>query len=82
MYVIFFSLVINIKIIQANEEAGLNHADYESQNVSDENISKSEPSNEEINLSSKGRKRRSKKARKGRKSRWKESSTNGLVDCI
>ena len=82
MYVIFFSLVINIKIIYANEEAGLNHADYESQNVSDENISKSESSNEEINLSSKGRKRRSKKARKGRKSRWKESSTNGLVDCI
>ena len=40
----------------ADEELGLNYVDHESENVSDETISKSESSDEEINLLSKEKK--------------------------
>ena len=74
--------VNNIKIKMADEEIGLNHVDQESENVSDETISKSKPSEEENNLFSKEKKRKSKKGRKVRKSTWMASTIDDLVDCI
>ena len=59
-----------------DEEVGLNHVDRESKNVSDETISKSESSDEEIYLV------RAEKDGKGRKSTWKESTIGDFVDCI
>ena len=59
-----------------DEEVGLNHVDRESKNVSDEAISKSESSDEEIYLV------RAEKDGKGRKSTWKESKIGYFVDCI
>ena len=66
----------------ADEEIGLNHVDQESENVSDETISKSKSSEEENNLFSKEKKRKSKKGRKVRKSTWMASTIDDLVDCI
>ena len=49
--------VNNIKIKMADKEVGLNHVDQESENVSDETISKSESSVVENNLFSKKKKK-------------------------
>ena len=66
----------------ANKEVGLNHVDYQFENVSDSTITKSESSDDEINLFTKGKQKKSKKSRKGQKSAWKNSTMNDLVDSI
>ena len=65
-----------------DKEVELNHVAHESENVSDETISNSESLDEETNLFSKGKERKSKKGRKDRKPPWKESAIDGLVDYI
>ena len=72
----------NTKIKMADEEVRLNHANHESENVSDETFSTLESSDEEIYLFSKGKESKSKKCRTGRKSTWKASTIDDLIDCI
>ena len=66
----------------ADEENELNHVDHKSENVSDETISKLESSDDEINLFSKRKKRKTRKGKKRQKSTWKESRNDDLVNCI
>ena len=48
----------------ADKEVGLNYVDHEFENVSDETITKSESSDEEINLFTKGMQKKKEKEQK------------------
>ena len=50
----------------ANKEVGLNHVDHQFENVSDSTITKSESSDHEINLFTKGKQKKSNNERLGR----------------